>query len=392
MTGPLAGAPRGEAPPAAQEKPAASAPEQSAPSGPAAPAEEAAGPSSYAIAEAESFLLSEPEDVGPAGPMAASSEGIFFITKGDGMYLARRKGDSFSAISAEREEFFRYGRGPALTKNYAYWISASGRLARSKRTPSTTEYLGPARSGARVHSLGTAPDSVAYLAEDGDVLRAMIWTEGKGAKVASPEGASITSLDVIAVPSFPKLLMLEGRSGLSPLHLRTVRFRKGGPELGPSSVLWVGPGSQPLTEVHGSTLAGTGGVALIATAKDIVTFGVAVLTLDQAAQSVSDPVWVTYPNGIDPAPIAIERACGETLVFYAIPSEPKPRAPQELRVARLGAAGFQKPEVLVRARAFNEISVAPLEGEAKPGVVVAFTADHRTWALTVRCKPQNATK
>src|SRR5690606_32580062 len=111
------------------------------------------------IADAPSFVLSEPEDVGPAGPMAASSEGIFFITKADGMYLARRQADSFSAISAERQEFFRYGRGPALTKNHAYWISASGRLARSKRTPSTTEYLGPARSGARVHSLETTPDS-----------------------------------------------------------------------------------------------------------------------------------------------------------------------------------------------------------------------------------------
>lgn len=345
----------------------------------------------YEVAQGTTFLLSEPEDVGPAAPMTATSEGVYFITKGDGMYIARRQGDKFEAISASRDAFFRYGRGPALTKHYAYWISASGRLTRAGRTGGKTEYLTQARSGARVLSLETSPESVAYLAEEDDHLRAMLWTEGHGPLRVSPDSADITSISVIAQSSFPKLLMLEGRSGLSPLHVRTVRFRKRGPELAPDAIVWVGPGSQPLTEVHSSPFPSTGGMALIATAKDIVTFGTAILILDSSAQTASEPTWVHYPNGIDPAPIALLNSCGENLVFYAIPSEARPHAPQELRVARPSAAGFQSSEILVRARAFNEISVALLDPSAQPpGVILAFTADHRTWAMTIRCKDSSS--
>lgn len=383
LSGPLASPGSSSSPQAGQAK---ETEDPQAPGPSTSPTQEPAA-ANYEIAQGTSFVLSDPEDVGPAGPMTASAEGIYFITKADGMYIARRTGDKFEPISAAREDFFKYGRGPALTKHYAYWISASGRLARSKRTGSETEYLVRARSGARVLSLETSPDSVAYLAEEEDHLRAMLWTEGRGPLRASPDSADITSVSVVSGGAFPKLLMLEGRSGLSPLHARTIRFRKGGPELAPDTIVWVGPGSQPLTEVHSAPFPATGGIALVPTAKDIVTFGVAILTLDPQAQAATGPAWVTYPNGIDPAPIALVRSCGESLVFYSVPSEARPRAPQELRVARPSASGFERSEVLVRARAFNEISVAPLSsGERSLGVVLGFTADHRSWAMTVRCK------
>lgn len=362
-----------------------------APTEPAPAPERAPAPSAPEASHGGRFELGEIQDAGPAAPMAAHTSGIFFITKSGGMYIARRKDKELTGIDAPRDAFFRFGRGPALSPTHAYWVSSQGQLERAPLTGGSPEVLTKARSGGRVSVLYHEQDLVFYLAEEGDNLRAMLYTAQHNAKRISPDGANVTSLSVVENGAFPRALMLEGRSGMSPLHARTIRLRKNGPELGPDEVVWVGPGSSPLTEVRASAFRGTGGAIFIAMPRSASKFGLALLTLLPTGLLAREPTWRPYENGIDPAPSEIVQACGKTFLLFALPTSRTPRAPQELRIGELEPNGLAREETLVRARAFNDISAAPLSGtpsssKTNPsGFLLAWTADHRTWGLVVSC-------
>jgi hypothetical protein len=92
--------------------------------------------------------------------------------------------------------------------------------------------------------------------------------------------------------------------------------------------------------------------------------------------------WLGYPNGINPAPIATAKVCGDPVVLFARPSEKRPRSPQELHIAKLKADRLEPSEVVARSRAFNNISLAPI----KEGALLVWTADWRTWARRIFCK------
>lgn len=387
-SGPGLGPPTG---PAAPETP--KAPLTETPVEPTQVPERPAPPSAPEASRGSRFELGEIQDAGPAAPMAAHSSGIFFVTKSGGMYVARLKDKKLTGIDAPRDAFFRYGRGPALSPSHAYWVSSQGQLERAPLTGGAPEVLTTARSGGRVSVLHHEQDLVFYLAEEGDHLRAMLYSDKHKATRISPDGSNVTSLSVVENGAFPRALMLEGRSGMSPLHARTVRLRKNGPELGPDEVVWVGPGSSPLTEVRASQFRGTGGAIFIAMPRSASEFGLAQLTLLPTGLLAQEPTWRPYENGIDPAPSEPIRACGKSFLLFAVPSSRVPRAPQELHIAELEPNGLGHEETLVRARAFNDISAAALQAEPNPakgsgaGFLLAWTADHRTWGLVVSCPP-----
>jgi hypothetical protein len=94
-----------------------------------------------------------------------------------------------------------------------------------------------------------------------------------------------------------------------------------------------------------------------------------------------EPDWLLYDNGIQPAPFAVARVCGRSVVALARPSSPVPHAPQELVVLELDRSARGSPALIARSRAFFDISLVSLDG----GALLAYVADHRTWARTIRC-------
>ena len=84
----------------------------------------------------------------------------------------------------------------------------------------------------------------------------------------------------------------------------------------------------------------------------------------------------------NPAPIAAANVCGESVVIFAQPSEARPHAPQELHLAMNRPEALGTSQVVARARAFSDVSIAALEA----GALISYVADRRTWGLTVRCK------
>ncbi|HSC85712.1 MAG TPA: hypothetical protein VLC09_00495, partial [Polyangiaceae bacterium] len=240
-----------------------------------------------------------------------------------------------------------------------------------------------ARSGTRVSALvASGRDLVAYLGGDDDNPKAFLWAEGGAPLCASEDATSASSVELLAGPTHPRLAILEGRLGMSPVHLRTVRVTKHHVNLAADEIIWIGPGSEPLTELMALGAPNGSASLFLATSRDPSHFGLAHFSLGPDSGQHAEPKWRMYENGLDPAPVHPSRLCRGDFVFYVAPNHRAPRAPQELRVARrLGNGDLVEEEVLARAKAFNDVSATDAPG----GAVVAWTADRRTWALFVGC-------
>jgi hypothetical protein len=332
--------------------------------------------------------LSELADVGPGGPISASSAGVVFITKDDRVAIAPlgKKPGSIEATK-EAKDHFVIARGPSVAGEHAYWIS-SGRLVRRKLKGGALEELAQgARSGTRVTALPKTenrPASVAYI---GPAITpdargaAYLWVEGSEPVVVSPEGSAASSVSLAATEDTLYVATLEGRTGMTPVHVREVDVSSGKPKLAEDVVVWVGGPAQSLTEVT-AVNADDGLRALIPLERDITRFGLANVQVGSEPKMSAPVVWRPYPNGLDPAPVAVSSGCGDSYVVYARPAEARPRSPQELHLARLTTAGLGPSSVVARASAFANVSAA----ETPQGVLVAYVADFRTWARVYSCE------
>ncbi len=341
------------------------------------------------------------EDVGPAAPSSASPLGVFLVNGGNELFLAKLS-PLPNATSAQASSIgvvpdskgpFALGRGPAFTPRYAYWVTSHFLL----RRPTSAPY-GPLEIIAEDARVGTRPATVvlgdkaavAYIAlpkfKDGP-LRARLWREQQPPKTAvdlTDAGNSTLSVSLVARNNDALALSLEARMGVTALHARSLDVTTGA--LGVDEVPWIGGTAQPLTEIR--SLSKTNSfLALLTMEQDSSHFGLAVLSSREGASTLRES-WVTFPNGLDPAPVAATTACGRDLVLFARPSEATPKAPQELVLAEIVDGSLTPELVLSRARAYYDLSMAPVRG----GVLVSFVADQRTWARTLRCTTPKPSK
>jgi hypothetical protein len=210
---------------------------------------------------------------------------------------------------------------------------------------------------------------------------AKLWVQGAGTHGLSPEGSAANSIALASYSAGLLAVTLEGRTSMSPVHARWVRFADGKPQLGKDAVVWVGGTSQQLTEIATISSAERQASAFLPIERDIAHFGLARIHVAAPPRMNAEVSWRTYPNGLDPAPVACAHICGQPTVAYVRPADQTPRAPQELHLAAVHTDGLGSSEVIARSRAFANVSVA-----ATPfGGVVAYVADRRTWALVLTC-------
>src|SRR5690606_9751514 len=173
-----------------------------------------------------------------------------------------------------------------VSKDYAYYITSQGQLCRGDlQTGEVDALVSDAQAGTRVSVVRAADrDLVGYIAHQGEEALGYLWAEGPRGKPAeiirlSPEGSDATSITLGPTEPHPEAIILEGRSGMSPVHVRRllVTARKVTPE--PDRVVWVGPGSHPLTELVSLRTEKDQVMSLVATAKDVTHFGLAQLSL-----------------------------------------------------------------------------------------------------------------
>jgi hypothetical protein len=354
---------------------------------PETPAQAQALARKYEASEPASWRLSELSDVAPAGPATATSKGVVMATLNGELVRGNWQSDgAVSPIERSKDEFAAYGRGPAFSGGYGYWVRKHFLLRRKLGSDSEPEVLAKdAREGTRVAAaqVGKPEKAIAaYIAESEERLFARLWIEGGKGLDLTPEGSQATSVNLVPNDDDLLAVILEGRTSMSPVHARRLLLRGKIPRAEEDVVVWVGPPSQPLSEIVSLPHVKGGARVFLALERTVTDFGLASFQIAAQPQMDASVNWLDYPNGINPAPVAAGSACGKALVLFARPSEARPRSPQELRVAKLEGSKLGAPEVVARSRAFNNISVASVKG----GALITWTADWRTWARTIFCK------
>jgi len=353
------------------------------------------------------FIIDALVDVAPAGPIAATERGIAMFDRDNRLLLAPLEGP----LDAQKEPRstpiaplpdgagpFSLARGPAVRRGLAYWVSRGRLLGQSLASAGsgTPLVLGDdARVGTRAavpvgaaRHLQGLPQTAAYIARpkepDGPPI-AKLWVEGHVERFGLTDDlASSHSVALAATPSGLNAIFLEARTGISSVHVRPITFSANRePTLGEDRIAWVGGPSQPTTELFALPSDGPRVHGFLTLERDVTHFGLVGLDipLTPDAELPVDPDWLAYPNGIQPAPFALARLCGRSIVALARPSSPVPHAPQELVLHDLERAAGSLPALVARSRAFFDISLVALEG----GALLGYVADHRTWARTIRC-------
>jgi len=341
------------------------------------------------------LVIDEPQEIGPAGQMSASEQGVVMLNRADECQLAKRLGGSasasserarFSTIKGSANDFFAVARGPLLLRGKAYWVK-DGKLVRRAQDNSTPlEILASdARNGTRVvgADLSDAPAHAFYISNpiaDDAPPRAKLWVEGGENLVLSPDGAGASSVAVAVTGRDLFSVAIDARSAMTPMHGRRVHFVAGKAELGPDVVMWVGATSQMLSEVFASATP-FGVRAFLPIERDVSHFGLVMLDLGNEPRMDPKTVWRGYPNGLDVAPVASASFCGSAFVAYVRPENPQPEARQLLELAEITEAGLGPAQTVANALGFANLSLAGATNSA----ILAYVADYRTFANTLRC-------
>jgi hypothetical protein len=123
---------------------------------------------------------------------------------------------------------------------------------------------------------------------------------------------------------------------------------------------------------------------MMALARDITHFGLLTLRLPlEPSPEPLEPDWLLYENGIEPSPFAAVQLCGRLVIALVRPSSAQPGAEQELVLLEL--EHLDAPAILLaRSRAVFDVSLSAWG--SREGLL-AYVADQRTWARTLRCGP-----
>lgn len=347
------------------------------------------------VSGATAWIFDRPVDVGPAGPASASEQGVVFVTSSDDIVLAaltkpnrntaaRAAAAPVKAI-AEETRFRHSTRPPLVLGQNAYWVSAGRLLRRSLAGGAPLEVLRTdARTGTKLSGalLGSTP-YVAYITQSGSGdPRARLWVEGQALVDLTPEGSSASSTSLL-LQSTGRLLFvaLEGRSAMSPVHVRSIRAHAGRPELEADRVLWVGGGAQATTEL--ATVKDENGHVwvVVPLERSATEFGLASIPVRQDAVPDDAVSWTAYANGLERPALATGQLCGRAALLTGRPSAAAPGARQKLHLSTLEGGAVADRAVVLEAQRIRDVSLAAWDG----GGVIASIADGRSLAVTVRC-------
>ena len=353
------------------------------------------------------FIIDGLVDVAPAGPIAATERGVVMYDRDNRLLLARLDGPLDAAPEPRETRVaplpdaagpFSLARGPAVRRGLAYWVSRGRLLGQSVASAGAGSPLvlaEDARIGTRAavpvgssRQLQDVPQVAAYIArpkEPDAPPTAKLWVEGHNTSVSLTDDlASGHSVALAATARGLQAIFLEARTGMSSIHVRALTFsKKHEPILGEDHIVWVGGPARPTTELFALPTDEPRVKGFLTLERDVTHFGLLGLDVPLApgTEFPIEPEWRLYDNGIEPAPFALAEVCGRPVVALARPSSPVPHAVQELVLIELEADAGTPPALVARSRAFFDVSLGNVSG----GALLAYVADHRTWARSVRC-------
>lgn len=356
------------------------------------------GPPAATLSAHPRWLSDEAVDVAPAAPATATALGVVLVSRDDRLHLAplgklprgRATKSPIARLTADPDAF-ALTRGPSVLGQRVYWISQRQLLASElnaqgmlgEPVPLAHDALPRTRVAVPVPAaakLAPLPPVVAYIARiPGDPPRnvAKLWIQGAPTVTLTPDGASTSSVALAHGEQGLVAWSVEGRTGMTPVHAREIRFNGQTARMLEDRVVWVGGPSQAFTEI---TPLGTkrGPLrALLPMERDLRSFGL----LQLALTPETSEQWSIYPNGIDPAPVASAELCGEQVVARVTPQAASGATPQQLEILSAEPNG-SPPWLLAFAQRFFDVSLHAVAG----GALLVSVADQRTLAQTLRCR------
>lgn len=272
---------------------------------------------------------------------------------------------------------------------FVFCANKAGEVSRSPRAGGTAKVVGAARSGTRIDATAIGGDHslMAYLASrkttEGWTSEAWAVVDESPPVRISEDGSGATALDLAPRGTTVVAMMLDARSALTPVHARELTFADK-LDIGKDAVVFVGGPPERHTASTIATPAGGGaGWVLLPIAKDIATFGMAAIHVDEPPKVDSPMVWSIYPNGIDPAPIAATQGRSPMYVARVRPVAPEPGAAKGLEIGRLGESGvFTSYGFVSTTGAVTDVAI---DVDAAGGVWLVYGDGAGTWVERRAC-------
>jgi hypothetical protein len=277
----------------------------------------------------------------------------------------------------------------ALAGDHVFCADRTGAVHRTTREGGSSRLVASSRTGSRIAAAALAGSHTAlgYLASrqtsEGWVSEAWLAVDDEAPVRLSEDGSGATSLVLAPRKASVVALAVDARAALTALHVRPVTFESQA-VLGEDVVVFVGgPGDHRTAGAIVLPPAGQGW-ALLPIAKDIGSFGMAIVRLDEPAR-VDEPVlWSMYPNGIDPAPVASATETGKTWIARVRPQGPEPGSTRVLEMGTLATDGaFAAQEVVASAAKMTDVALA---ADAHGTLWVAWVDGAGSWLERLVCR------
>jgi hypothetical protein len=279
--------------------------------------------------------------------------------------------------------------GCALADDRVFCVDRTGAVRRAARDGSGDRVVASSRTGSRISAapLAGSHAALAYLASrqtsEGWVSEAWLAVDDDVPVRLSEDGSGATSL--LLVPRGGSLLAVsaDARTALTTLHVRPVTF-EGHARLGEDVVAFVGGPGDRRTAVGFAPAARGPSWALMPISKDIGSFGLAVVRVDDPPRVDEPVVWSMYPNGLDPAPVAAAVAGSTTWVARV-----RPRGPElgSARIVELGTiagdGSFAARDELAMTGKPTDVALA---ADSHGAVWLAWVDGAGSWLERLACK------
>jgi hypothetical protein len=277
----------------------------------------------------------------------------------------------------------------AASAEHLFCSDRAGAVHRTTWEGAGDTLVASSRSGSRISAATLAGNHTAlgYLASrqisEGWVSEAWLAVDDDAPVRLSDEGSGATSLALAPRKATVLALMVDARAALTALHVRPVTF-DGHARLGEDVVVFVGgPGDRRSAATMALPSSGSAW-ALLPIARDIGTFGMAVVQVEEPAR-VDEPVlWSMYPNGLDPAPVASVVDGAKTWVARARPQSPEPGAVRVLELGTVDPGGaFAPHDLLATASKLTDVALA---ADRHGALWVAWVDVAGSWLERVVCR------
>jgi hypothetical protein len=279
--------------------------------------------------------------------------------------------------------------GCAVLSNFVYCPDANGEIHRTEGGEKDT-VVARGRAGTPLSVAKIAPDHVllAYIRDEttteGVVRVAEVKLDDGPPVRLSEEGSGATHLEVLSRGESALALTLDGRTAMTPTHVRVVRALDGKASLSRDAVVFVGGPAERNTRGRIALSADGAAFVLAPLAHPVEGFGLAVVRLSDPPTEDEPAVWSMYPNGVDPAPLAVTRSVSPIRIARVRPSASEPGASLLLEVGELSPAGeFHAKCILAEAAYIKDVEL----DVDREGAMWLFWRDTRGSHLERRALP-----